>query len=273
MTDLQRLRTHPRRPAPPDRYAEIMASARRRQRRAVVGAGGGMVALAGILAAVVFTGNGVNESLRLDTPAGQPTTASSSAPASNTAAGASTGLAPAAEAGSTAPRVVAPAPAPTAQQTTSPGRQARSQPMKRTPYDGYTVCGGIASHPNPTVPRYCGELVVERTPAGVLDFGLRAMLDAAATHDSSFSFDTTQEVDLVLSRGGRVIWRWSQGQTFAQLRHTLVVKPGNGYRWTTSWRPTDRYGRALPKGDYEVTGTVRAHELGSSNAWSATVTL
>jgi hypothetical protein len=278
MPDLEALRTHPRRSAPADRYDAIISTARRRRRRTVTVGAGGAAAAVLVSAALVLTSGGTNQSLRIETPAGSAT-ATPVQSAEAEAHGAPPGTASAQrgvdQPGPRAATVPGPGPSARPQEGGDPGRQARSQPMTRS-YSGSaatTVCGGIVSQPNPTVPRYCGSVEASRSRAGLLDFALRGSLDAASSRSSTFTFDTAQEVDLTLVRAGRVVWRWSQGQRFAQARHALVVDPGKSWKWSTSWAPTDQNGRALPAGDYEVVGTIRARELGTDNSWRATLTL
>ncbi len=124
-------------------------------------------------------------------------------------------------------------------------------------------------HPDST--RYCGAM--SATPDGHdIDFDIEATLDATS-RASQFSFDTTQEIDIAVYRQGKLIWRWSSGQTFRHDPHSLPLQPGTSYDWTTTWHAVGPDGHPLPAGDYDVVGTVLATELGTSNSWTSSFSL
>jgi hypothetical protein len=62
------------------------------------------------------------------------------------------------------------------------------------------------------------------------------------------TFETTQEVDFVVSAQGRALWTWSTGRTFRESRHELVVGYNGCYDWTTPWDGRDGRGRRVKAG-------------------------
>jgi hypothetical protein len=139
---------------------------------------------------------------------------------------------------------------------------------------GSTLCGGlVTAPPAPTKPKYCGVAQAAATDHGYVEFRLTGCLDRAGTSDSAYTFTTTREADFLLYRKGRRIWTWSADRAIQRHPHSLVLTPGDCYRWTTSWRATDVNGMALPPGDYEVRGVLPAAELGTRNTWTAQLQL
>lgn len=280
MRELETLRHHERTAAPADRYQAVVASARRRQRTALAAAGGGATA-AVVAAVLLLTGGGATDSLRVVTPAGHGNTTTTPPRATGHLTHPATqrpGVAvSAAKAGTGSVGTAAgPRAANQGAESSSTGsRQAGPQPMHRS-YSGsdqQTVCGGIVTHAQPpTTPRYCGDVAAATDAHGRVEFDLTGTLDAAS-RPSQFSFSTSQEVDLAIYRGGKLVWRWSTGQRFAHDSHSLPLQSGSSYDWTTTWQPTDVNGKRLAHGDYDVVGTILASELGSDNSWTTTLTL
>ena len=276
---LVEMREHARPGGPPARLAAITAGARRRQRRAAA-LTSGLVAAAVAAVVVVAGGGTTHDSLRSVTPAqpnghtthpgtvkthpqrpGQPaqvvaghftTAAPGAAPNGTgaTATGSSTGS------------------------STSSGAHP-SQPQVHRTYSGngsQTVCGGIVTDAQPPGgTKYCGE--VSATPAAHgVSFDIQASLDAAS-RPSQFSFRTTQEIDIAVYHAGKLVWRWSSGQKFVRDAHQLALQPGSSYDWTLTWAAVGPNGHPLPRGDYDVVGSVIATELGNSNSWSTSFTI
>lgn len=276
---LEELRSHARTAGPRTRLVAITSAARRRQRRAAV-LTSGVVAASVTAALFVVGGSASPDSLRTTTPA-QPG-GNQSSPVTAPGSGATTtrpGAAPAASrpATSTATNGTgsAPGPNPSASATPAPPRPHPPAPAVQRTYSGpgsQTVCGGIVDgteHPDST--RYCGAM--SATPDGHdIDFDIEATLDATS-RASQFSFDTTQEIDIAVYRQGKLIWRWSSGQTFRHDPHSLPLQPGTSYDWTTTWHAVGPDGHPLPAGDYDVVGTVLATELGTSNSWTSSFSL
>jgi len=283
MRELEALRHHERTAAPTGRYQEIVTSARRRQRTAIAAAGGGVTA-AVVATVLLLSGGGAPDSLRVVTPAVHGQATSSPQPqairrlphpatehpglpvsAGNSGATGSVGAASGAQASGQS-----------AGSSATGSRQAASQPMHRTYTSGtqqQTVCPRVfPGDQSQTTPRYCGDVAAAIGAHGRIDFDLQGTLDAARP-PSQFSFATSQEVDLAIYRGGKLVWRWSTGQHFARDPHSLPLQSGSSYDWTTTWQPTDSNGKRLAHGDYDVVGTILASELGSDNSWTTTLTL
>lgn len=69
------------------------------------------------------------------------------------------------------------------------------------------------------------------------------------------SFRSAQRYDvLIKDRQGRDVWRWSQGQMFAQILGTETLKPSRRLRYRVSVR------ERLPPGAYTIVGVVPAME-------------
>lgn len=80
-------------------------------------------------------------------------------------------------------------------------------------------------------------------------------------------FATTQEVDFEILAGSRVIWRWSDRQSFRSEPHSLSALPGECYVWRTVWDQYDAAGSKV--GTARLTLRVRstaAQMAGTSGA-------
>lgn len=286
MSDLDRLRKAPR-PAPThEQLAHVLQQGKRRQGRLMlVGATGGGAAIAALVGVLVLGNSVATNTLRIDTPATSPTPAHQvlvqATPRPNSGSGSVRGAVPAAS--PSAQNIQRPASAaPTVQASEDRARQQpagqervsqRSEPMHRA-YSGdsaATVCGGKVEPAPPTHASYCGSLSANVTD-GVVNFDLSATLDAVTPMASQLTFGTAQEVDIVVRRNGRTVFKWSQGRSFAHTAHSLRIDPGASYDWTTAWTVRG-LGTQVPHGIYEVVGTVLARELGASNTWTASIDL
>jgi hypothetical protein len=67
-------------------------------------------------------------------------------------------------------------------------------------------------------------------------------------------FATGQSFDLVISRDGREVWRWSAGQVFSQAVRNEEMRPGERRAERITWPGTDQQGQALEPGTYEARG-------------------
>jgi hypothetical protein len=276
--DLDALRRLPRHAPPHGGLAEVTARARRRQRRAAAG-GAGALALSAVVL-IALGGTAGTDSLR-QTDIGVAGT--SPRPATSATGGAPFASArpavPAATPHPGRPAATTDAGGSTAGGSPAPAaaRQAASQAMRRAySHDpvGGTVCGGIVSDPAASDgQKLCGGVDAATATRGYADFAVTGCLDRAATNDATLTFASDREADVALYRDGKRVWLWSAGRTFRRRAHSLPLTAGDCYTWTTSWRTTDAAGRALPRGDYEVRGTIAAAELGSDNAWTTTLTL
>ncbi len=62
-------------------------------------------------------------------------------------------------------------------------------------------------------------------------------------------FPTSQRHDVVIrDGGGAILWRWSDGRSFAQVRGEAVVEPAESLRWTVT------FDGSLPPGEYLAEG-------------------
>lgn len=58
----------------------------------------------------------------------------------------------------------------------------------------------------------------------------------------SLDFGTAQEADFEVLAGSRVIWRWSDGQSFARTPHQVSGMTGDCFGWQTYWDQYDGNG-------------------------------
>lgn len=67
-----------------------------------------------------------------------------------------------------------------------------------------------------------------------------------------FEFTTGQMYDVVVTSGGRVVWRWSHGKAFVQAFTTLVLKPVEPRVFRARWDQKDLRDQQVPAGQYEM---------------------
>jgi hypothetical protein len=82
-----------------------------------------------------------------------------------------------------------------------------------------------------------------------------------STGDGTMTFSRRNEVDLVVSRGGTAVWRWSTDHPDERAVHTLAVEKNSCWVWTARWTDVDARGRALASGSYTLSVTAAAREL------------
>jgi hypothetical protein len=67
------------------------------------------------------------------------------------------------------------------------------------------------------------------------------------THILRLDFETAQRYDLLVFRGERMVWRWSENKLFAQLTGQLTLRPRESRQFDqTIWA------KSLGRGDYDV---------------------
>ena len=94
------------------------------------------------------------------------------------------------------------------------------------------------------------------------------------TGTTTLHYAGRNEVDMaVVSKTGKVVWRWSQWHPDGGTAHTLGVSTGACSSWTFDWTGVDATGRALAKGDYSLTVTFLAAELSGRNRSSYPFTI
>jgi hypothetical protein len=263
--------------APPPAGALVAVRAgrgiRRRRRLAEAGAAAASVALvAGVVAA---TGAGSTHAQDQLVPAhGTAATPAPSSPPRDVTR-ASTGNAAGVQSDASRPHPAA-APAPGhpagAPQPESAPQNSGSSKSYRTP----ALRRAYAPPPPPPDPRFC-EMSVADDPGGThkrVDWCITADIAATdaghdlaltvcrdRTTDAALTFGTTREADLVVSRAGRVVWRWSTGHTAATRPHALASPAGACWSWTAPWTDVDSSGRPLPSGRYDLGVTSLAKEV------------
>ncbi|HVE98638.1 MAG TPA: BsuPI-related putative proteinase inhibitor [Mycobacteriales bacterium] len=85
-------------------------------------------------------------------------------------------------------------------------------------------------------------------PAGKNQYTLSAVMCLkAGVPLGSLDYRTAQEVDFELLAGSRVIWRWSDTQSFATAAHRLSALAGDCYTWQTLWDQHDARGDRVGK--------------------------
>ena len=71
-------------------------------------------------------------------------------------------------------------------------------------------------------------------------------------------FGTSQRYDFEVSRRGKLVWRWSDGQMFSQVIGSESWKPKGCKSWSESWDASTADGGRAPAGDYEAVGILKA---------------
>lgn len=72
------------------------------------------------------------------------------------------------------------------------------------------------------------------------------------------TYGDAQRYDFEVSRGGELVWRWSDGMAFAQVVGEEEWGPGKCKTWTESWDGMDGSGTPVPTGTYEAVGVLTA---------------
>lgn len=72
------------------------------------------------------------------------------------------------------------------------------------------------------------------------------------------TFRGAREVDIVVRRGEREVWRWSVDHPDTGPGHTLDTPSTACWTWTAPWTTVDQHGRPLPRGDYTMLATTQA---------------
>jgi len=76
------------------------------------------------------------------------------------------------------------------------------------------------------------------------------------------SFRTSQRFDFwVEDKSGREVWRWSDGQMFAQMLETVSINPNEKISYSAEWKLIDSSGEQIEPGDYFIFAKIVADEL------------
>jgi intracellular proteinase inhibitor BsuPI len=68
----------------------------------------------------------------------------------------------------------------------------------------------------------------------------------------TFQFPTGQIFDLIVSRDGNVVWRWSSGRVFTQAFGTFTLIPNESKVFRELWDQRETQGRRVAPGVYEM---------------------
>jgi hypothetical protein len=140
-------------------------------------------------------------------------------------------------------------------------------------YGGTHLCGGSTTRDDTNTGstiNWCHSALVTKTTGG---HTLAAQLCRDGSSGKQLTFQSTREVDLQVKRGGKTVWRWSVGHTFASEPHVLQVEADHCWRWTLSWGDVDGAGKALPSGNYELWVTSYGAEMAANPETSVGFTL
>ncbi|ARU63638.1 hypothetical protein CBW65_23430 [Tumebacillus avium] len=85
----------------------------------------------------------------------------------------------------------------------------------------------------------------------------------------TYNFNTSQRYDIVVQKGGREVWRWSNGQFFLQVLGTLTLQPGESVTYTETWDQTNNNGNQVAAGTYTIVGSITS----SNNPQQASTTI
>jgi len=118
-------------------------------------------------------------------------------------------------------------------------------------------CGQVAPIP------WCLQVRVSPAPGGHTLISRMCVNANAGVGD--LDFETTQEADFELLSGSRVIWRWSDTQTFTQQPHQISAITGECYTWQTRWDQFDGRGERVGKARL----TLRVRHLASQRSYPA----
>lgn len=88
-------------------------------------------------------------------------------------------------------------------------------------------------------------------------------LQVTNTTDSpvELSYPSGQSFDFIVSRGGREVWRWSQGMMFTQALRSETLAAGATETHAATWTPS-----AGARGEYTVVGLLTARNAGASRS-------
>ncbi|MCU1588932.1 MAG: Intracellular proteinase inhibitor, partial [Frankiales bacterium] len=211
-------------------------------------------------------------------PARSAAALDSAARATSAPAPASSGVAKAQAARAQAARSPRPATSPYGGTEGQPPASSYQTPALRRTYSppipaGARVCSAqVSDSPGGTHKRidWCMTAAVTTTEAGH-DLTVEVCRDQ--TTDSALSFDTTREADLVITRAGHEVWRWSVGHIAKPRTHALQTPAGACWSWTAPWTDVNGAGRPTPSGSYELVGTSLAGELADLPDVSTTFTI
>jgi hypothetical protein len=137
-----------------------------------------------------------------------------------------------------------------------PWHRAVTRRVTSTDYAGTCPFGGLSSPA--AVNGWCvaGYKSGDVKGSLVAFIGAEVCRDLTTFNDRSLSFSHNQELEVVISRNGRELWRWSASQVATGKPHVVVIHQRNCVQWRTTWNGTTSDGQKLPNATYDVTATV-----------------
>ena len=134
----------------------------------------------------------------------------------------------------------------------------RSRARDRTEVAGGGPAAAVGSAAGPTQL----EATVTVEEGTVTDRGAKFTLKVcnpgpqAVTRD----FPTAQRYDFEVRRGDDLVWRWSDGRTFAQVLGRETWKPKECKTWMEDWNAMTSSGAPASSGRYEAVGILKSSE-------------
>lgn len=116
-------------------------------------------------------------------------------------------------------------------------------------------------------PQICPSVNARKAGQG---FDLYADLCSTSTQPMALHYTSTQEVDFVVYRGQRAVWRWSRSHAARPWVHALSLDSGHCRGWHSTWTAVDDEGELLPPGDYRLVADYTAAEAGDRPTWETT---
>lgn len=83
-----------------------------------------------------------------------------------------------------------------------------------------------------------------------VDITLQLINEGTTTRE--YHFSTSQRFDLLVEKGGRKVWQWSDDRLFAQVLSTLAIRPGESRLFKEEWNGKGPDGQPVPPGTYKL---------------------
>ena len=99
--------------------------------------------------------------------------------------------------------------------------------------------------------------------------GETVVITLTLTNDTNtvqtYEFGTSQRYDVIIRRGGREIWRWSDGRVFAQMLGSETLQPGESRVYTVDWNQTNTAGTCT------VVGQITSYNMPEQGSTTITI--
>lgn len=90
---------------------------------------------------------------------------------------------------------------------------------------------------------------------------IRLVLYNDSEGDKKITFPTSQMVDFTIkNKAGQVVYRYSQGKSFLQAFHNLMLKKGETKIWKETW-DYKQEGKRVPKGHYTIEAQLMGEDM------------